>query len=160
MAGRGSGAGHGRAGRRRDSQKSAGIFRTKNKSRDVVVSKQDGRHGCLFLPSGKQFSGSMASSAISEYSSSSSPGFLRSTVLPSDRLTSSFCWLKQETSAHQRKQLTFDLNTPVQVKPGLSLLLDTHTHTVAHTHCHTHFLKTMRFCCSNIKTNQDINLVM
>lgn len=45
----------------------------------------------LSIPSGKQLSGSMASSAISEYSSSSSPGFRRSTVLPSDRLMSSFC---------------------------------------------------------------------
>lgn len=49
----------------------------------------------MYLPSGKQFSGSMSSSAISEYSSSSSPGFRRSIVLPSDRLMSSL-WKPSE----------------------------------------------------------------
>ncbi len=48
-----------------------------------------------YSQSGRQFSGSMASSAVSEYSSSSSPGFLRSIVLPSDRLVSSL-WKPRE----------------------------------------------------------------
>ncbi len=47
----------------------------------------------ICLHSGKHSSGSMPSSAISEYSSSSSPGFLKSTVLPSETLRTSF-WQK------------------------------------------------------------------
>lgn len=78
------------------------VFSGRFKNTENPSKEQRGGVQTVFLPSGKQFSGSMASSAISENSSSSSPGFLRSTVLPSDRLMSSFCWLKQETSGYSR----------------------------------------------------------
>ncbi len=65
---------------------------------------------CVFLLSGKQLSGSMASSAISEYSSSSSPGFLRSTVLPSDRLISSFCWIKTAGNNQSEPLTTYQIH--------------------------------------------------
>lgn len=108
----GAGGGAWRGGIRKHQQACSGRF---NNANNPPKGREQRRCGVqpaqpgvtpVFLPSGKQFSGSMASSAISEYSSSSSPGFLRSTVLPSDRLTSSFCWLDQETAGHKWKQLT------------------------------------------------------
>lgn len=63
-----------------------------------------------YSQSGRQFSGSMASSAVSEYSSSSSPGFLRSIVLPSDRLVSSLWKPREPIRSPDQWNYTFQLS--------------------------------------------------
>lgn len=70
---------------------------------------------CDYVQSGMQFSGSMASSAVSEYSSSSSPGFLRSIVLPSDRLVSSLWKPREPIRSPDQWNYTFHLSNHLRL---------------------------------------------